>query len=135
VAVVVVAYIAVSGDRAVQAMRDRWAPRQNWKGLVESVETSGTCRPQCRVAAGGHLVGYYATNLTLVPVEPTRLIAGPAGDRSPILAFHILRPNLISLRRHFRDWRCLEPRQSRRGTVVLLLPPGSPAPPNLRRCR
>ncbi|MFI5366056.1 MAG: hypothetical protein ACHQ4J_10565 [Candidatus Binatia bacterium] len=136
---VLAAYSYESGVHAYGLMEERWAPRQNWKALAQSLESAGACRPHCWITAPANTHQYYFKTRAGDGAELTRLTVSELLQRQntdsfPIVAAQIMRPDLDRLREHYADRVCLEPPQSWRGMVVLLAP-AQRAPEGLLPCQ
>ena len=139
---ILMAFLAASALHAWRQMEDRWMPGWNWRGLAEIVQSAGTCRPHCWFAGENYLVGlysyYFKTSMGPAPEQTTlsieTLLKLQDQDRLPIIAAKFEPTELARLRKFYAGWLCLEPPQSRRNSVVLLVP-STNAPKGLRPCQ
>jgi hypothetical protein len=113
-------------------MEERWAPRQNWKGLAAVVENAGICQPHCWFdeTNGTGSWQYYAfyfrkamgADPSAVTLSEAELVSLPKERQYPIIAGHIIYSKWSEVRAFYSDWQCLTPQQSWPNTVILLAP-------------
>ena len=137
----VIGYVIASTYTTFNSMQSRWGPRQNWKSLASTVENLGICNPHCWFFGSPVLARlysyYFGPSMVTEPFSEIRslsqLVEMSAKNTLPIIAAHFKQSQLEELINAYPSWKCLEPNQSWKSSVILLIPDVSSIP-GLKSC-
>ena len=136
----VTGHVLASAYVSYRMMENRWAPRQDWKGLAEIVQREGLCSPHCWYFGGPGprmYAFYFAPDMGPDPAQAIlsleALVDLPVEQRRPVIAVNIWPNTLQALRAHYTGWSCLAPPQSRMNGAYILVK-GHASIPGLEAC-